>query len=447
MATEFKHLEALPLDEDNLIINDSPESNLQAKACLNLGFNALNSNIRFSNILDINNKILELEAPNFLNLSHGLESLLITSLNLNSISNIVFSQVSPHYIKRQANISRNKILPSFGYCQNLTFTKFKIWGGLYGTLSYYNYLLEEYNEYATPSQITYDSAKSLLQYSKQVVFTSSISEVNNNNLLLTFYEQALNLLDDPSLEADKQIYDLSKNIILIHPLTRSLFNELNFYESWLKRVFQWKDTYYNSTQTESLDSNKQRAIECLLSCVQITQQYGLNNDLINNLSADFIHQSYSSNIKDLISDLATERNQCTYIKIDSVKTEDPAELLVIEFLDNISKFRNNYDFNNTCNLIQEFYCPPGGYSLLLITLATCLINRAYIISYNNINNTQGDIYISDDYKRIVKLIGLAAILLIKTSNPTASIVGENLLVTFGIYINNLDPNNLLDIYN
>ena len=30
MATNFKHLEFLPLDEENLIVNDNPESNLKS---------------------------------------------------------------------------------------------------------------------------------------------------------------------------------------------------------------------------------------------------------------------------------------------------------------------------------------------------------------------------------------------------------------------------------
>lgn len=447
MATNFKHLETLPLDEDNLIINDNPESNLQSKACLNLGFNALNSIERLFNIVNINNNSSSQE-PSFLNLSYGLESLLATVLNLNSVSNITNTQLSPHYLKRQTNINANKILPSFGYCQNLTFTRFKTWGGLYGSLPYYINLLEEYEEYYTPSEITYYAAKSLFQYSKQVIFSSSISSKLNNDLLISFYDQAVNILDDESLEADKQIYNLSINVILSHPLIRELFTELNFYEEWLIKIIEWKQKGTRNNENISIEdnpsTNQQRAINTLLKCNYIIQELGFDNNIINNLSASFIRQSHSSNFNELISKLSEQRKECTYIKITNETPSDLSEILIIEFLDKISKFRNPFDFKDACNLIQETLCPPGGYTLLLLTLSACLINRAYILSYNNINNTE-DLR-SNTYKRIIKLLGLASILLIKTNNTTIQIVGENILKTFEIYIDNIDSNNLLDNY-
>jgi hypothetical protein len=450
MATKFKHLEFLPLDEENLVVNDNPESNLQGKSCLNLGFNALNSLNRLININNINNTSTTNQI-NFLNLSYNLESLLGTILNINSIANISNTELSNHYLKRQNNITNNKILPSFSYCQNLTFTRFKTWAGFYGTLSYYINLLEEYNEYSTPSQIAYFSIKSLFEYSIQVLYNANLNSSSanrNNNLLIEFYRNSIELFDKDSLESDKDIYNLSINIILNNPLTRELYNELTFYEDWLKKIINWKtqlDISNTYTIKNNPESNKERAINTLLQCINIMQEEGFDTNNIKNLSAGFIHQNYPNNLNDLHAKLTNERNNITYIKIDGQLINNTEELLIVEFIDNISKFRKPYDFKNACNFIQEFYCPPGGYSLLTIALATCLINRAYIISYENINNNE-DLSISNNYKRIIKLLGLASILLIKSNNSTAQIIGENILKTFEIYIEDIDPTNLLDNY-
>lgn len=447
MATSFKHLEILPLDETNLIVNDNPESNLQSKACINLAFNALNSTNRLININNINSASSN-NTISFLNLSYNLESLLTTLLTVNTISNIDNTQLSSHYLKRQSNINANKILPSFSYCQNLTFTRFKNWAGLYGTLSYYINLLEQYDEYLTPSQIVHEASKSLFQYCKQVIFNSQILNNLSRDLLLTYYDQAINLLDNDSIEADKQIYNLSINIILSHPLIRQTYNELNFYKVWLKKVFEWKQklTSNNSVLTiiDNPSSNTDRANNTLINCINIFNQSGFDINTLNSINKKFIFQEHSNNLQELISSLAEERRNSTFIKIDG-NNNTLAEELTIEFLDNISKFRQNLDFNNASNIIQETFCPPAGYCLILVTAASNLINRAYILSYNNINNNE-DLETSEVYKRIQRLLGLASILLIKTGNPTIQILGQNTLKTFKLYITDIDIINLLDNY-
>lgn len=444
MATNFKHLEFLPLDEKNLIINDNPESNLQSKTCLYLGFNAVNSIERLLNINNINNNSTN-EELSYLNLSYYLESFLVTLLNTNTISNITNTELSPHYLKRQKNISSNRILPNFSYCQNLTFTKFKTWAGLYGTLSYFINLREEYEEYYTPSQITYYACKSLFQYSKEVVYNSSLTKNLNNDLLVNFYETADFLLDQSNLESDKQIYNLSINVILSHPLLRQIYSELNFYEKWIPKIIQWEQTLNSPLFIiENPDTNIQKGINTLLQCLNLLREEGFEVSNIKNLSSSFIHQTYTPNISRIIQGLSTIRNQSTYIKLDT-KDLQVTDVLAIEFLESVSKFRQPYDFNNACNLIQECVCPPAGYSLLLLSLSATLINRAYILSYENINNLE-EFTGSPIYSRIAKLIGLAGILLLKTNNRSIQITGENLLKTFKLYIQNIDTNNLLDNY-
>lgn len=448
MASNFKHLEFLPLDEENLIVNDNPESNLRSKSCLNLGFIALNSLTRQKNIATIN-KASSRNTNTFLDLSYILESVLISSLNINSISNPNATQLTNHYKKRQINISSNKILPNFGYCQNLTFTEFKTWGGFYGTLPYYINLLEDYEEYLTPSEVVYLSSNKLLEYSRTISYNAYLNKKDiNYNLLNNFYLETETLLNNENILADKDIYNLSINIILASPIVKEIFTELTFYENWLTKVLDWYTTSKRNNIKLEINSNPstnvQKAINTLIKIVKIINEEGFGVGEFKNLAAFFIRQNYPNNLQSLITKLNKERLEITYIKLDeAVLTQE--ELLIIELINNISKFRNPYDFNKANNLIQETFAPPGGYALFLITLANTLFNRAYILSYQNISK-QTELITDDTYKRIIKLIGYACILLIKTGLPHAEIIALNTLKSFKIYLTNIDPNNLLDIY-
>lgn len=448
MASNFKHLELLPLDEENLIVNDNPESNLKSKACLNLGFVGLNTISRFINILKIN----KLSAPNnntFLDLTYILEGVLINTLTINSISNPSNTELTAHYKKRQLNINSNKILPSFSYCQNLTFTGFKPWGGFYGTLNYYNNLLEDYEEYQTPSQIINLATQQLFKYSASVSYNAFLNKGDiNYQLLSNFYTEAQNLLNNDSIESDKNIYNLSINILLTCPLIKEIYNELTFYQQWLPKIYEWY-TKLNRRNiilqiVDNPGTSEERANNTLLRIINILNEEGFITSDNLNMNATFIRQAHTPNLNRVINKISLERINVTYVKLDNnAKTE--GELFVIEFIDNISKFRQEYDFNKACNIIQETFAPPGGYALFLVTLASTLLNRAYILSYQNINNNS-ELLVDNTYKRIVKLIGYACILLIKSNLPHAELISINILKSFKIFLTEIDPNNFLDIY-
>ena len=446
MASEFRHLEFLPLDEENLIINDDPESNLRSKSCINLGFIGLNTLSRLRNISSINS-INQQGDSSFLSLTYSLESVLISLLTAEAISNPQHTDITQHYRQRQTSISSSKILPSFGYCQNLTFTRFKTWAGMYGTLAYYINLLEDYEEYYTPSEIVYYSSKSLFNYSKGVVYNAYINQANSNFLLLNnFYEAALSLIDEEDFEADRKIYDLSKNIILSTPLVKEIHAELRFYSNWISRVLSWvRNLEAQNIDTEIqevVSTNPDRAKNTLLRIVQAVYENGFSQTFDENIAAKYIKQSISSNTYELLESLSNIRVESTYIPEVNPTTE--AEILVIELYNNVSQFRNNYDYNRSSNIILEGFTPPGGYSLFLITLAAQLVNRAYILAYRNIRSTE-NVFLNDSYTRIIRLLGYAGILLIKTSLPHIQLLGINILRTYRIYLTDIDPNNLLDL--
>lgn len=446
MASEFKHLEFLPLDEENLVINEDPESNLRSKSCLNLGFVGLNTLSRFKNISKINARTQQ-GTSSFLDLSYSLESVLMSVLSIETITNPQHTDITEHYRRRQLSISSNKILPSFGYCQNLTFTGFKPWAGLYGTLGYYINLLEDYEEYYTPSELIYYSSKSLLSYSKGVAYNSYVGQANIDFLLLSeFYQQAIEEIEREEFLADKKIYDLSKNIILASPLVKEVHAELRFYTDWLQRVLEWFNDLQRQnkdiTIKEVVNSNEEIAKNLLLKVVYSLFENGFNESFKENIAAKFIKQTIPTNLYTLLSSLGQIRKTSTYV-IEERATSN-TENLVKEFHASITQFRNTYDYNKASNIILESFAPPGGYALFQVLIAAQLLNRAYILSYRNIKRSD-NIFLSDEYLRITKLIGYAGILLIKTSVPHIQLLGVNILKTYRIYLTDIDPNNLLDL--
>lgn len=447
MASEFKHLEFLPLDEENLVVNDDPESNLKSKACLNLGFIGLNTVSRLRKISNIN-KTSQQGSTTFLDLTYALENTLANILTLDCISNPQHTAITEHYKRRNISISANKILPSFGYCQNLTFTGFKTWGGLYGTVSYYINLLEDYEEYYTPSEISYYATRSLLDYSKTVSYNAYVNKADIDYLLMSeFYDVAKRVMDEDTFEADKKIYNLSKNIILSSPLVKEIHAELRFLSDWIPKLFQWykEQTALNINLQimEAPSTNEQKAINTLLRIFNSIYENGFNQSFGVNIAAKFIKQTVPSNLYDLLQAIGEFRANTSYV-IQDITPTSSTELLVVELMENISKFRASYDYLKGSNIILETFAPPGGYALFLVALAAQLINRAYIISYKNTRNTE-NIFLTDAYKRVNKLLGYAGILLIKTSLPHAQLLGVNILKTFKLFLSDIDPNNLLDI--
>lgn len=442
--SNIKHLEFLPLDEDNLIINDSPTSNVRSKACMNLGFEVLNTNERFINIANINNKSIA-NSNSFMQLAYSLETMLINCVSLSSISNPGNTDTTEHYKKRLEVISNAKILPSFSYCQNLLFTNFKIWVNYYGTLGYYISLLEEYDEYLTPSEIIYKSVLSLCDYNNSLAYNKFLITGNNSFLICQeLYSKYKELINKEDYISDKELYNLSKDFIQSIPLIQDIYGDLIFYEQWLPKVFNWYSNLKDTTINEEALDNKTLAKNTLVKIVKSFLSNGLTSKNINGVSSRFIKQSINNNIFERFEELINIRLQSKYTEKIDYAPSNEEELLVIELFNRIPSIQKTYRYLDARNFILEVFAAPGGYSLLLISLAATLFNRAYILSYEKRLFTE-DIQTSKTYKRVLKLVGYGAILLIKTSLPSAQLFGSNILKAFNLYIQDINPTNLLDL--
>ena len=449
-ARDFKHLEILPIDEDNLTIGSNTTSNIKSKACINLGFVAVNSIDRFRNILKVNSNSLSTidEINSFYSISYILESFLGMVLNANSISSPDHAQISQHYQKRLITISNARLLPSFKYCQDLLYSNFKIWSGTYGTLSYYMAIKEEYEEYYTPSELIYYSSLKLIDLSKVNADRAFIETgLGDYKLLSQQFEKLVNTILNNSVESDIFIYGFSKSLITGIPLLNNIVTQLKFYQNWIPKVYDWylKRLVQNKSVEiiENPQTNEERAQNTLNKVGRLLLSQGVDEDIFKNSYPKFVRQSIDPLVYKLVEELTIIRKSSTYIKYDRVFLSD-TEKLAIEFYDSISILTVETNYQQAGRLILDSLCPPGGYTLFQIMLASILLNRAYILAYSEINNTI-PVQQTAQYRRIIKLIGLAGILLIKTARPHVQSIGINLLKIFNLNLSNIQPNNLLDI--
>lgn len=445
MATSnFKHLEFLPLDEDNLVIGGNPESNIKSKSCINLGFIAVNSLSRLKNIITINQNSAG-AYDNFLDFTYAIESSLATLLSMNAISNPQNTEITEHYKKYQISIATGKILPSFSYCQNLVYSGFKTWGGLYGTIQYYMNLREAYEEYLSVSEVAYLATLELFKYSQNVTYSSYLNTKDRNYLVASnLLTDLITTIEDDSTISDRNIYNFSKFMVTAIPIVSEIYRELNFYSEWLEEVLMYMSSKLKIFNQPK--NNREAALNTLTRVVQEVRGLGISVDSLNTIGSKFIRQTLPYNIFDMCQKLIDVRKSSTFIEVEEgLPGVTEEELLCNRFHQVISINRAPLDYINAGNVILTSYAPPGGYSLTLLGLAIILINRAYIVSYANVGRNI-ELANSPEYRRSVKLIGYAGILLIKTGLPHLQAYGVSLLRTFRLNITNIDPTNLLDVY-
>lgn len=445
---DFKHLEILPLDEDNLVLSEDTEGNVRSKACLNLSFCISNSLSKLARIIRIAENGVNPQDNSFVDVSYILEVFLASILNVNTISDPAQVDIYEHYRRRQTQVSASKILPSFKYCQDITYAGFKVWGTHYGTLGYYNFLNEDYEEYLSPSELVYYSTLRLIALSRETAYTSLLSlNSPDYRLLVDLYTTYESLIQSNNPDADIDIYNIQKEVITGIPVLADMIASLRFYQDWVPDVFEWYieqvSNGVNVTLIGKPSTNQERARNTLIRVVQSLLTQGLDEFAFTNLYQSYIRQNIHANLYEALDQITTIRKQSTYLEVNTA-TQSVEEDLVQRFHGGISLIATNLNFRTGSNLILSAFCPPGGYTLLQVSIAATLINRAYILAYRA-STTREEVQGTNTYKRIIKLLGLAGLTLIKTNKPHLQATGVNLMKTFNINLTNIQPNNLLDL--
>ena len=455
MAIIAKHLELLPVNDSDIRPSDSIKQTLLGKSCINLSFQSLSTISRLQKQSLLNSQ--ELAGVRFGSsqstlhqYNKQLEQLLITILQIPCVSDFNRTKLTEHYRKYKININNNKILPSNGYCENLMFTNFKNWGGMYGTIGFYINLLEEYNEYLTPSQIVFKSTLGLLQYIDSIQLEKLLFNEEDQvaNVVIRINNRFRNLMSQDRQGADSDIYNLFKETIVDLKLSET-YTSLLFLERFIPELMKWYFKRFDRNKRVEppqypTDVKSQAAYDTLIQAAKACVFYGVDEYNIQKLGLGFIHQFISPRYFDLFADLIRVKNTTGYVQTDTapVNTE---QALVESFLDNLNVSINPNRLRNDSTIILQNVAPPGGFNMWLAILAANLLNRAYIFTHRSNTPDTEDVENSRIYKRAIVLQVKAGLLLLKASLKELQVFGLNIISMTNIELEGIDPANLLDI--
>lgn len=380
----------------------------------------------------------------------ALEQLLITILQIPCISDVNRTRLTEHYRKYKLNVNNNKILPSASYCENLMFTNFKNWGGIYGTIGFYINLLEDYEEYLTPSQIIFKSTLGLLEFVDSIQLQKLLfnEEDITANVIIRLNNRLRNLISSDLQSADSDIYNMFKTTIIDLKLSET-YSSLIFLERFIPDLIKW---YFKRYDRESVveppryptDAKTQAAYDTLEKVAKACIFYGVDNTNATKFGLGFIHQFISNRIFDLYAELIRIKLTTGYLITNEEPINEEQEL-VESFLNNLNQFLSPTRLRDDSALILQNIAPPGGFNLLIALLAANLLNRAYIITHRTSTRNTEDIENSRIYKRAIVLQVKAGLLLIKSSLKELQIFGLNIISMTNIELEGIDPANLFDV--
>ncbi len=423
--SDFVHLDNLPFNDSYFIdgIKSNPTVELDYREQLNLAFNIYNVDDAISaRIKSINNflnrtSVNKNEVITLYDLSLLLESFLYLIINTSSITQLDQASLTQHNYKRKRVISNHLVLPPPQYLTKLTFTGEKTWGGKYGSVSYALHLLENKENYLHPSQICY--------FSNLYWFKNLADRLDNYT---TFSKDLEAYIKEDSSRADNFIYLAHKQVLLEDLELGALCHQLDFLEYWLPIIISW---YVTKTYTLTEGDTEYQLYLLLADISKVCLAKVTDESSYQDLLFKFVHQEISYDYLELIKEINIIK---TRFDIQIINPVSELEILAAPFINNTA-FKIQVEPKQLGYQLLESFSPPGGFNQWLLNISSALLNRAYILAYNNsqinstitIDNTKVDVESTDVIGRIYKLIYLAGFVLKKSNIDAINIIGFNLI--------------------
>lgn len=306
--------------------------------------------------------------------------------------------ISPHYKRRTSSIDDSFLSISNSYLEDLLYSYQSTWGGMYGSIAYNLFLQNNNSHYLSPSEIS----RSCIKY-----------YLNLDNTIKDWNSQVLTSISNSNQIADSDLYNHQVKVFKYLGI-EDLFSSLNFLSNFLPSlIYTYENQVIQSTILE----------EIVVACYK----RGYSYDNIDDLAFNYIHQNISSTFEDLYLDLALIRKKTSTTR--GITEEDK---LINSFVDEFNPISN---IRNKSYLMLKELFPPGGYNTLLVSIASELLNRAYILSHYS--NTQFSSELASStkvdslVKRINSLLYYAGYSLRKSNLNSFNILGNNLIYLSG----------------
>lgn len=405
MPNTFKTLDYLPIDESILDsdIRSDPELALTAKRQMAFAHHCLQCEARLENLTSLS--LSSLRSSNEERESIHFFTILLIS-RLLSISAIHDEGIeTPAYKRYKAAIGKDKRLPSPERLRAISYGISLSWGTMYGSLGYYLHFGNPIH-YASPSQLARAASTAYLS-----ILGSNLLDTPTEDVIYSL----LQLLEDPSLEADWGIYSSISFLLDTLDSVDRAFNYLHFMQSWLPSLISWFAGDFNSALPIPTLPTKQdaRAYETLCRLGKLLIAYGY--DYSTPLSFEYIHQLLPDSWGALYSDILIALKQTAYDMSLPIEVGSLADKLLVPALKVIPPTADPDGFRyGTQTLIESL--GVGGFDMFCIAIAIELINRCHIL-------TVPSRYDTEDLKRPLGLLHLSSLVLKRSSLQSIRALG------------------------
>ncbi len=422
-AREFIYLDTAPINEALLHPDKTLTEALDYRRQLNLAINCYQAENALSKQQEHMTKLVKGKNVTTSILNIAIESYLSLLIQMTTIASLDLNELSPHYQRRKLLVENQFISPNSEYLERMLFASTRTWGTSYGSLGYFLHLQENSRHYLHPSQIIHSSVLSLINQSKSADF------------LRNFPSNFERLISQEDAFTDIQIYQLAAQLLKEIPDVRESIEQLDFYEEWLPKVISW---YLKASREGSVRQVPEQgtpdgdAYTLLAKIAQACLMAGLDETSFNSLSYMFVHQSIPPVFFSLMDDLLLLRKKAALGDIEDTEMKE----LITGFIKAITINTKVGLLRSTSQSILENVAAPGGYNLLLVSLAATLLNRAFILTHPS--KTIYSNYIISPLKnsfpelmqflgRVYRLLYLAGYCLKKTNLDHLQLTGVNLI--------------------
>lgn len=425
-SAKFLYLDSTPIDEALLVPNKELGQAIDYRRQLNLAINCVQAENTLANQYKLLRGVLENNSElTVMDLNKVLESFLNLLIPISTITTLDQSALTSHYQRRKLVVPGHFLAPDSNYLEEILLTSVRTWGTAYGSLGYNLHQDQVREHYLHPSQII------------DLAVAGAFKRMHSSELLGQFADRFLSLVDMDDAGADLQIYKTQTDFLEI-PAIREIAIQLEFYSQWLPQVLDWYLKPHRDgkpLRVEPQGSTPQdEAIRVLISIATTCLNLGLDDTSFENLLYLFVHQSIPPVFFTLTDELLLLRKKNTFNPLSSTFTEE--EKLLTPFVNAITLNSKMGALRGVSYQLLSDLCAPGGYNLLLVSVAATLLNRAYILTHPT-NTSLKDVTIFplktglqpvlELLGRTFRLIYLAGYSLLKSDLPHLQTVGSNLV--------------------
>jgi hypothetical protein len=371
-------------------------------------------------------------------------STVLLSQTLNSSNKLAPIAHTDHYQNfLKLNVPNDLAYPQ-ELIEDLIYTGRNTWATELGTLGYFlnfNYSHASAHN-LNPGELAYKSVISFLSHQSQT----------RNLKLSQIYLDYLSLAQQPTEENALLFFDLTVDIWQGLDC-RQVFKLLEFMESFLPELMTW---YLNLNPikkinkveielekiarlclTKNLDfSGTEAWSDSRLSAVRSVSK-GRSESF--NFKHDFVFGNLPPIYLTLFKEILAQRSlMLDDLKIELLEDSIPGEALLKKYLSNIPLGLDVDLIKNKYLQLVSQLAPPGGFNLLLVTVANFLLANAY----NLLARTTSELTL--EYPTVNQFCALAGNCLLRTNLNHLQILGKNLLVLANLNLN-INPDELMTI--